>query len=104
MRVDRQAFYGTKRIFEEVKNKVIEAKARDERIDYLTFVPDGELTLDINLGKEVSLLRQAGIPIAVLTTLHSSGRAMLRIAFVRWILFPSRLMLLARTYGDVYKR
>jgi len=67
MRVDRQAFYGTKRIFEEVKTKVDEAKARDERIDYLTFVPDGEPTLDINLGKEISLLRKIGIPIAVLT-------------------------------------
>jgi len=67
MRIDRQAYYSPERIFEEVRNKVDEAKARDEEIDYLTFVPDGEPTLDINLGKEISLLRQIGIPIAALT-------------------------------------
>ena len=67
MRIDRQAFFSLKRIFEEVERKVDEAKARGEEIDYLTFVPDGEPTLDINLGKEVSLLRRIGIPIAALT-------------------------------------
>jgi len=38
-----------------------------EIIDYLTFVSDGEPTLDINLGKEIALLKNMGIPIAVLT-------------------------------------
>ncbi len=64
---NRQAFYKPKEIFKEVKRKVDEAISRNEKIDYLTFVPDGEPTLDINLGKEISLLRQIGIPIAVLT-------------------------------------
>ena len=64
---NRQAFYKPKEIFKEVKRKVDEAISRNENIDYLTFVPDGEPTLDINLGKEISLLRQIGIPIAVLT-------------------------------------
>ena len=64
---NRQAFYKPKEIFKEVKRKVEEAISRNENIDYLTFVPDGEPTLDINLGKEISLLRQIGIPIAVLT-------------------------------------
>jgi len=64
---DRQAFYKPKEIFKEVKRKVDEAISRNEKIDYLTFVPDGEPTLDINLGKEISLLRQIRIPLAVLT-------------------------------------
>ena len=64
---NRQAFYKPKEIFKEVKRKVDKAISRNEKIDYLTFVPDGEPTLDINLGKEISLLRQIGIPIAVLT-------------------------------------
>ena len=38
-----------------------------EKIDYLTFVPDGEPTLDLNLGVEMELLKGMGIPIAVLT-------------------------------------
>jgi len=66
-KIDRQAYYSPERILKEVRNKVDESKARDEEIDYLTFVPDGEPTLDINLGKEISLLRQIGIPIAALT-------------------------------------
>jgi len=65
--VDRQSFYRPEDILRQVKRKVNEASLRNERIDYLTFVPDGEPTLDINIGKEISLLRQIGIPIAVMT-------------------------------------
>jgi len=38
-----------------------------ESIDYLTFVPDGEPTLDINLGQEIKLIKSLGIKIAVIT-------------------------------------
>jgi len=67
MITERQAFYKPKDILKEVERKINEAEARDEKIDYLTFVPDGEPTLDINLGKEMSLLKQIGTRIAVLT-------------------------------------
>jgi len=65
--VKRRAFYNPEKIFNEVKRKVEVAVSRNEKIDYLTFVPDGEPSLDINLGKEISLLKQIGVPIAVLT-------------------------------------
>lgn len=64
---ERQAFYKPKDVFKEVKRKVGEATSKNERVDYITFVPDGEPTLDLNIGKEISLLKQIGIPIAVLT-------------------------------------
>ena len=67
MNVDRQVFYKPKEILEDVKNKVKEAKSKKEPIDYLAFVPDGEPTLDINLGKEIEMLRPLGIKIAVIT-------------------------------------
>jgi len=67
MTTDRQAFYKPEDIFREVKRKVDEASSRNERVDYLTFVPDGEPTLDINLGKEISILKQIEIPVAVIT-------------------------------------
>lgn len=67
MYVERRPFYPTEFIFEEVKKKVEEAKIRNETIDYLTFVPDGEPTLDVNLGKEVELLKSLDIPLAILT-------------------------------------
>ncbi|MCK4669263.1 radical SAM protein [Candidatus Bathyarchaeota archaeon] len=67
MTTARRFFYKPKDIFKEVKRKVDEAVSREEVIDYLAFVPDGEPTLDLNLGKTISLLKQIGIPIAVIT-------------------------------------
>jgi wyosine [tRNA(Phe)-imidazoG37] synthetase (radical SAM superfamily) len=65
--IDRQAFYKPEDLSREVKRKVDEATARNERIDYLTFVPDGEPTLDLNISKEISSLKQTGLPTAVIT-------------------------------------
>ena len=65
--VQRESFYKPKEINHAVKDKIKEAKERGETIDYLTFVPDGEPTLDINLGKEIELLKTLDIRIAVIT-------------------------------------
>jgi wyosine [tRNA(Phe)-imidazoG37] synthetase (radical SAM superfamily) len=67
MTVARRPFYKTEDILGQVKRKVNETNQRKEPIDYLTFVADGEPTLDINLGNEISLLKQLGIPVAVIT-------------------------------------
>jgi wyosine [tRNA(Phe)-imidazoG37] synthetase (radical SAM superfamily) len=67
MTADRQAFYEPEDISKDVRRKVDGAALRNERIDYLTFVPDGEPTLDINICKELSSLKRIGIPIAVIT-------------------------------------
>jgi len=67
MRVERSVFYEPEKILQDVQNKIDRATEAGEPIDYLTFVPDGEPTLDINLGREIELLRSLGIPIAVIT-------------------------------------
>ncbi|MFA4647345.1 radical SAM protein [Pyrococcus kukulkanii] len=67
MQVERQEFYDPKEIVEDVERKVNEALEKGERIDYITFVPDGEPTLDINLGKEAEMLKDLGIRLAILT-------------------------------------
>jgi len=67
MQVERQAFYKPEEILRAIEKKVKDAKDKEERIDYLTFVPDGEPTLDINLGKEIELLKPLGIKIAVIS-------------------------------------
>ncbi|MCR6669239.1 MAG: radical SAM protein [archaeon YNP-WB-040] len=67
MTIDRKAFYRPEDILMQVERKVNEAKLRGERVDYITFVPDGEPTLDVNLGREISLLKHVGLPIAVIT-------------------------------------
>jgi len=65
--IERRSFYEPEYIFKRVEEKVREAKVKDERIDYLTFVPDGEPTLDSNLGVEIELLSAIKIPVALLT-------------------------------------
>jgi len=76
--VERKSFYDPERIFKSVKKKVEEAKVRGEAIDYLTFVPDGEPTLDSNLGVEMELLKEMRIPIAILTNASLIWRADVR--------------------------
>jgi len=67
LRSERQAFYRVDDLASEVKEKVNELRKRQTKIDYLTFVPDGEPTLDINLGNNIELIRPLGIRVAVIT-------------------------------------
>lgn len=67
MQTERRVFYKPEEILRNVEKKVKAARDKEEPIDYLTFVPDGEPTLDINLGKEIELLKPLGIKIAVIS-------------------------------------
>ena len=67
MQVERRPYYSPQEIYDEVKEKVERSKSQGLAIDYLTFVPDGEPTLDINLGREIDMLRSLGIRIAVIS-------------------------------------
>ena len=67
MEIQPQVFYPPSKIFSEVQKKVEKSREKGESIDYLTFVPDGEPTLDINLGQEIKLIKSLGIKIAVIS-------------------------------------
>ena len=67
MQNDRSLFYEPEDIFLDVQSRLAKAKEASERVDYLTFVPDGEPTLDVNLGKEIILLKALGVPVGVIT-------------------------------------
>jgi len=67
MDVHRREFYKWDKIIEDIRIKIEKVLAKGETIDYLTFVPDGEPTLDINLGREIEALSQFGIKTAVIT-------------------------------------
>ena len=67
MQIRRDTFYQPEDILKQVKKKVADARQKGEIIDYLTFVSDGEPTLDRNLGREIDSLKRLGINIAVLT-------------------------------------
>ena len=61
MYAQRREFYMPDEIYQSVKKRV-----KDVNIDYITFVPDGEPTLDVNLGKEVKMLKSLG-KVAIIT-------------------------------------
>jgi len=67
MQAERQRFYEPDRILREVRDKVEKAQEKGEAIDYLTVVPDGEPTLDINLEQEIEDLKSLGIKVAVIS-------------------------------------
>ncbi len=67
MQVNRHQFYRPEDIFHEAEIKMDQLNGRKEHVDYFSFVPDGEPTLDINLGAEIDLLKQFNIKIAVIT-------------------------------------
>ncbi len=67
IQVERRIFYSPQKILQDVQDKVKKVKETGNPIDYLTFVPDGEPTLDVNLAYEIDLLKSLGINIAVIT-------------------------------------
>src|SRR4030042_361330 len=64
--IKRDTFYQPKIIYKNVA-KHIKLLSPDNYPDYLTIVSNGEPTLDINLGKTIKLLKNIGIPIAIIT-------------------------------------
>jgi wyosine [tRNA(Phe)-imidazoG37] synthetase (radical SAM superfamily) len=65
--IEPRTFWPPDVVVEAVRRHVEKLRAHDERVDFLTFVPDGEPTLDRNLGQEIDGLRPLGIPIAVIS-------------------------------------
>ncbi len=64
---DRQVFYDPDEVFAAAKEKIKQALIANEKIDYLTIVPDGEPTLDVNLGNLLDQLASLKIKTAVIT-------------------------------------
>ncbi len=64
---NRCFFYPPELIFEDVRHRLSQTRKSGDRVDYMTFVPDGEPTLDAGLGREISLLKPLNVPIGVIT-------------------------------------
>ncbi|MFW5708449.1 MAG: radical SAM protein [Bacteroidota bacterium] len=64
--ITRRLCYAPELILSEVE-KLLNKTSDSVTPDYLTFVANGEPTLDINLGKAILLLKSLGIPVAVIT-------------------------------------
>lgn len=110
LQVARQPFYEPEKILKAVQVKVNQARAAGKPIDYLTFVPDGEPTLDLNLGRAIELLRPLAVPIAVITCAALIGQADVRaeLGQADWVslkvdtVCPEVWRRLNRPYGALY--
>jgi len=87
MQVERQSFFEPQEILREVQEKLEKTRSVGEVVDYLSFVPDGEPTLDVHLGSTIDLLRTLGIPIAVISNSSLLWRADVRrdLARADWV-------------------
>jgi wyosine [tRNA(Phe)-imidazoG37] synthetase (radical SAM superfamily) len=65
--VHRKEYYKWDKIIDDVRIKIKKVFERGETIDYITFVPDGEPTLDHNIGLEIEALGKFGFKVAVIT-------------------------------------
>lgn len=82
MQIARQAFYPPEAVIAAVQARVAAAAAAGEPLDYLTFVPDGEPTLDIHLGELLRALKPLGVPLAVITNASLLGAPEVRAALL----------------------
>jgi wyosine [tRNA(Phe)-imidazoG37] synthetase (radical SAM superfamily) len=64
--IERDTFFQPENIYENVRQH-LSLLSGDNFPDYLTIVSNGEPSLDINIGKSISLLKKTGIPVAVIT-------------------------------------
>ena len=62
-----RTFYPPDVIQQQVAARLKAIRSRGEEVDYLTFVADGEPTLDSNLGETIERLRPLGAKIAVIS-------------------------------------
>ena len=65
--IERTSFYTIDDLIASTKMRIEAAKKKNETIDYLAFVPDGEPALDVYLGDEIEALHKFGIKIAVIS-------------------------------------
>jgi wyosine [tRNA(Phe)-imidazoG37] synthetase (radical SAM superfamily) len=85
--VERRVFYEPREILAEVRARLNALQAEGEKVDYLSFVPDGEPTLDIGLGRSIQMLKTLGVPVAVISnaSLIDSAEVRRELALADWV-------------------
>lgn len=78
LRASRDGFYPPAAILVDVERALDLARAKRIDVDYLTFVPSGEPTLDDGLGRAIDLIKPLGVPVAVFTNASLLWRADVR--------------------------
>lgn len=85
--INSREFFAPEQIYKEVAQHLEQVKNKGEQVDYLTFVPDGEPTLDSRLSETIENLRPLGIPIAIISNASLIWREAVRktLAMADWV-------------------
>lgn len=67
LEIKRRLFFPVSQIIQEVDEKITQTEKIGRKIDYLTLVPDGEPTLDANLGELLEKLKSFSLPVAIIS-------------------------------------
>ena len=80
-------FYTPDQIYQEVEKHLLQTREKHDRVDYLTFVPDGEPTLDSRLSESIERLRSLDIPVAIISNASLIWREEVRESLVNadWV-------------------
>ncbi len=65
--IERRPFYEPDRIRDEVTTHLEAIVGRGQQVDHLSFVPEGEPTLDAHLGEAIQALKPLKVPVAVIS-------------------------------------
>jgi wyosine [tRNA(Phe)-imidazoG37] synthetase (radical SAM superfamily) len=86
-RVHRDEFHPARELALAVARRVREIQRRQEPLDFISFVPDGEPRLDLHLGSEIEQLRFLHVPIAVISngSLHWQEEVRESLAQADWV-------------------
>jgi wyosine [tRNA(Phe)-imidazoG37] synthetase (radical SAM superfamily) len=87
MAAERRRFFAPSDICDAVRRRLEECRRDRVRVDYLTLVPDGEPTLDAELGELLVQLRELELPVAVITNGSLLNRSDVRseLAAADWV-------------------
>jgi wyosine [tRNA(Phe)-imidazoG37] synthetase (radical SAM superfamily) len=66
-RLERAESFAPREIVDAVAARLAECRAAEQPVDYATFVPDGEPSLDVHLGEAIRGVAGLGLKVAVLT-------------------------------------
>jgi wyosine [tRNA(Phe)-imidazoG37] synthetase (radical SAM superfamily) len=76
--VQPRPFFSPEQIHAAVAQRLDQLAGGHAGVDYLTFVPDGEPTLDSRLGESIAALRSFAIPVAVISNASLVSRPQVR--------------------------
>lgn len=78
LQLKREDFYNVDELLKDLDDYLKNLEKKKEKLDYLTFVADGEPTLDLNLGKTLAGMKKFGIKTAVISNASLLTRAEVR--------------------------